>query len=111
VVENQKGIQSTLARYRNAFSDLDANAAREVWPTVNERSLSRAFDRLEEQDVSFDRCRIEVTKNDRAEATCSGTARYVPRVGSRTPRVDQREWRFSLVKVKDQWLIGAVDAR
>jgi hypothetical protein len=111
VENNQSGIQNTLARYRKAFSALNASAAREVWPTVNERSLSRAFDRLEQQDVSFDRCQIEVTNNDRAEATCNGTARYVPRVGSRTPRVDQREWRFNLVKVKDQWLIGAVDAR
>ena len=111
VENNQTGIQNTLARYRKAFSALNASAAREVWPTVNERSLSRAFDRLEQQDVSFDRCDIEVTNNDRAEATCNGTARYVPRVGSRTPRVDQREWRFNLVKVKDEWLIGAVDAR
>jgi hypothetical protein len=111
VDNNQTGIQNTLARYRKAFSALNATAAREVWPTVNERSLSRAFDRLEQQDVSFDRCQIQVTNNDRAEATCNGTASYVPRVGSRTPRVDQRQWRFNLVKVKDQWLIGAVDAR
>jgi hypothetical protein len=99
-----------LARYRNAFSSLDATAAREVWPTVDERSLSRAFERLEQQNVSFDACMIEVS-NDRAQATCKGTARYVPRVGSRTPRVDPRQWRFSLVKVKDDWFIGAVDAR
>ena len=107
---NTSSIQNTLARYRKAFSALNASAVREVWPTVNERTLSRAFDRLEQQDVSFDRCQIEVA-NDRAEATCNGTARYVPRVGSRTPRVDSREWRFNLVKVKDQWLIGALDAR
>jgi hypothetical protein len=107
---NTTSIQHTLTRYRQAFSSLDASAAREVWPTVNERSLSRAFERLEEQDVSFDRCQITV--NDaRAEARCNGTARYVPRVGGRTPRVDRREWRFSLVKVRDAWLIGAVDAR
>jgi hypothetical protein len=103
-------IQDTLARYRKAFSSLDASAAREVWPTVNERTLGRAFERLEQQDVSFEGCQIQVN-NDRAEATCDGTARYVPRVGSRTPRVDRRQWRFNLVKVRDEWLIGAVDAR
>lgn len=109
---NEKGIQSTLARYRQAFSALDANAARRVWPTVNERTLSRAFDRLEEQQISFEGCMIDVNNNnERAEARCNGTARYVPRVGSRTPRVDQREWRFSLVKTQDEWLIGAVEAR
>ena len=107
---NTSGIQNALARYRQAFSSLSASAAREVWPTVNERTLSRAFDRLEEQQVSFDGCQIQVN-NERAEALCNGSARYVPRVGSRTPRVERRQWRFSLVKVRDEWLIGAVDAR
>jgi hypothetical protein len=107
---NNAGIQNALARYRRAFSSLNASAAREVWPTVNERTLSRAFDRLEQQEVSFDGCQIQVNQA-RAEALCNGSARYVPRVGSRTERVERRQWRFSLVKVRDEWLIGAVDAR
>jgi hypothetical protein len=77
---------------------------------VNQKDLSRAFDRLEEQELAFDGCNIDVAAS-RAEATCKGTARYVPRVGARTARVDQRQWRFSLVKVRDEWLIGAVDVR
>jgi hypothetical protein len=77
---------------------------------VDERNLNRAFERLEQQDVSFDGCQIDV-HDARAVATCNGTARYVPRVGSRTPRVDRRQWRFNLVKVRDEWLIGAVEAR
>ena len=107
---NTTGIQSALTRYRLAFNTLSASAAREVWPTVNERSLSRAFDRLDEQQVSFDGCQIQVNQ-ERAEAVCNGSARYVPRVGSRTPRVERRQWRFSLVKTRGEWLIGAVDAR
>lgn len=81
-----------------------------MWPTVNEGTLNRAFERLEEQEISFNKCQIDVNEA-RAEATCQGTARYVPRVGSRTPRVDSRQWRFSLVKVREEWLIGAVDAK
>ena len=107
---NTTRIQNTLTRYRQAFSALSASAAREVWPTVNERTLSRAFDQLEEQQLSFDGCQIQVS-NERAEALCNGSARYVPRVGSRTPRVERREWHFNLVKQRDEWLIGAVDAR
>lgn len=110
VDRNTTGIENAISRYRRAFNSLDAHAAREVWPTVDQRTLTRAFERLEAQNVSFDRCQIEVN-NERAEARCSGTARYVPRVGSREPRVDRREWRFSLVKKSDEWLIGAVDAR
>jgi hypothetical protein len=104
------GIRNALSRYRRAFNSLDPIATREVWPTVNERTLSRAFERLEQQNVSFDGCQIQIN-DERAEARCNGTARYVPRVGSRTTRVDQREWRFSLVKQGNEWLIGTVDAR
>jgi hypothetical protein len=111
IESNTRGIENTLARYRRAFSTLDASAAVKVWPTVNERNLARAFERLQEQDVSFDGCKIDLNTDTRAEATCKGRARYVPRVGSREPRVDLRQWRFSLVKVRDEWLIGAVDAR
>jgi hypothetical protein len=110
VESNTSAIQNTLARYRKAFSALDAGAAHQVWPTVNERTLQRAFARLEQQDVSFEGCRIAADL-ERAEATCVGTASYVPRVGSRTLRIDRRQWRFSLVKVRNEWLIGAVDAQ
>ena len=111
IQSNTKGIETTLARYRKAFSALDAGAARAVWPTVNQGSLSRAFERLEQQEVSFEGCQIVDVNDARAEATCQGTASYVPRVGNRTPRVDRRSWRFSLVKVREEWLIGAVEPR
>jgi len=103
-------IQATLSRYRDAYTALDAGAAHQVWPTVNQRSLEKAFERLKQQQVSFDRCQIDVG-DARAQAVCNGTQRYVPRIGSSTPQVDQRQWTFNLVKVRDEWLIGAVDAR
>jgi hypothetical protein len=104
------GVQTALTQYRNAFSALDAAAVARVWPTVNQRNLSRAFDRLDEQEVAFDGCEISVNAA-RAEATCRGMTRYVPRVGSRAMREDRREWKFSLVKARDEWQIGAVEVR
>jgi hypothetical protein len=103
-------VQGALNRYRSAFNALDANAAMQVWPTVNEKTLTRAFERLQQQDVSFERCQIDV-KGARAEAACTGTALYVPRVGSRSAQVDRRHWKFSLHKVSDDWVIEGVDAR
>jgi len=105
-----RGIQTALGRYQSAFSALDAGAASQVWPTVNWKTLAKAFERLQEQQVSFEGCQIDI-KDVRAQATCRGTARYVPRVGSRTAQVDRRQWRFSLLKVRDEWLIQSVDAR
>jgi hypothetical protein len=101
VVAEADGVRGALARYRTAFSALDAEAAMRVWPTVNQRNLTRAFDRLREQEVSFEACQIDVMKA-RAEANCSGSIRYVPRVGGQTVQVDRRVWRFSLLKNGDE---------
>ncbi len=105
-----RAIEDVLGQYRQAFNRLDAGAASAVWPSVNERTLARAFDSLEGQDVSFDRCRIDVAVGQ-AEAACSGHARYVPKVGNRTPRAEAREWTFTLRKAESGWLIDRVDAR
>jgi len=96
--------------YRDAFNTLDARAAVTVWPTVNEKALARAFDSLEGQNVSFDDCRIE-TSDVLAEVACSGTARYVRKVGNRGSRAEARQWTFSLRKEHGGWLIQRVDSR
>ena len=104
-------IRDVLGRYRSAFNALDAKAAQQVWPSVDERTLDRAFGQLEEQNVSFDRCTIDV-KGVLAEASCSGTTRFVPRVGNRSPQVEPRRWSFSLRKAySGGWQIQEVRAR
>ena len=105
-----RAIENVLGRYRIAFNKLDAGAALAVWPTVNEKTLAKAFEGLESHDVSFKSCQIEIF-SVLAEAACSGSARYVPKVGSRTPKDEARRWRFSLRKSSDGWLIDSVDAR
>lgn len=100
-----------LGRYRSAFNTLDAKAAQQVWPSVNEQTLDRAFGQLEKQNVSFDTCTIYV-KGVVAEANCRGTTRFVPRVGSRAMQVEPRQWSFSLRKANSGgWLIQEVEAR
>jgi hypothetical protein len=104
-------IRDVLGRYRSAFNTLDSRAARQVWPSVDERTLDRAFGQLREQNVSFARCTIDV-KGVLAEASCSGTTRFVPRVGNHSPQVESRRWSFSLRKAYDGgWQIQEVQAR
>ena len=110
VKSEARAIENVLGRYRIAFNKLDAGAASAVWPTVNEKTLAKAFERLESHDVSFASCQIEIF-SVLAEAACSGSARYVPKVGSRTPKDEARRWRFSLRKASGGWLIDSVDAR
>ena len=99
-----------LGRYRNAYNRLDASSASAVWPSVDEKSLAKAFERIENQNVSFDNCDIQIG-GVAAQVNCRGTARYVPKVGSRTPRDEARRWKFNLRRTAGGWTIDKVEAR
>jgi hypothetical protein len=103
-------IESLLARYRAAFSAFDVYAVESFWPTVNAKALGNAFNQLEEQQFDFDECRIDV-KGPQANAVCAGTARFVPTIGSRKPRVESRRWTFHLVRVGGGWRMDRVESR
>ena len=103
-------MRSVLDRYRQGYSTLNADAVAAAWPSVNNRSLARAFDQLESQRFDFSNCRITVN-GTQAEATCTGTASFVPKVGNRTQRSESRQWTFSLVRVNDGWIIRRADSR
>jgi hypothetical protein len=103
-------VQRVLNRYRDAFNALDPAAAKAVWPSADTKGLGKAFDRLQEQQMVLDRCNISVI-GARAVASCEGTLRYVPSVGSRSARVQRGRWDFTLHEVGDDWTIETVKAR
>lgn len=103
-------VRAAIDRYRTAFSRLDAGSAKAVWPAVDERALSRAFNQMEEQQFVFDSCKIDVN-GARATASCRGRAQYVPKVGSRSLRTDMRQWAFTLRRTDQDWTIESVDSR
>jgi hypothetical protein len=104
-------IKIVLSRYQNAFNALDAGEAKAIWPGVDDKSLGRAFGQLESQHVVFDACQIEVD-GTRATSTCDGRASYVPKIGSKTARIDSRNWTFELVKTERRgWMIEGVRSR
>ena len=102
-------VQQTLQRYRSAYEGLDAQSAHAVWPAVNEVALARAFNGLESQTLTFEACDVRV-RGEAATATCQGTARYVPKVGSREPRTEPRVWNFTLRKSGNDWKIDSARA-
>ena len=109
-VADTGAVQDVLGRYRTAFSRLNASAAASVWPSVDAKALGKAFERLETQELEFDRCDVVVTGTS-AVATCGGRARYVPKVGNKSPHVESRQWRFDLRKANETWRIETVSAR
>jgi hypothetical protein len=106
----QSEIQRALGQYRNAYQRLDAQAARAVWPSVDVRALSRAFDSLESQQLEFDTCLFEIA-GEAATAQCRGSATYTPKVGNRAPKLEPRQWTFQLRKLDEGWKIQSAQAR
>ncbi len=102
-------VQQTLQRYRSAYEGLDAQSAHAVWPAVNQVALARAFNGLESQSLTFEACDVRV-RGEAATAICQGTARYVPKVGSREPRTEPRVWNFTLRKSGNDWKIDSARA-
>jgi hypothetical protein len=103
-------VRSVLDLYRQAYSSLDANAVAGVWPSVNIRSLTRAFGQLESQRFEFLDCQIDLS-GARAQATCTGRASFVPKIGGRVMRTENREWTFVLERLSDGWIISRADSR
>lgn len=110
VVDDDRLVRDTLQRYRTAYEDLDAHSAQAVWPAVNQAALARAFDGLESQTLIFDACSVQL-RGEAASAICRGSARYVPKVGSREPRIEPRVWNFTLRKNDGGWKIESARAQ
>jgi hypothetical protein len=105
----EPAVRNVLARFEAAYSSLSASAARQVWPSVDARSLSRAFEGLESQRVSLGNCRVTV-ESSTARAECSGSATWTPKVGGGR-RTEARRWEFDLARDNGAWLILQARAR
>jgi hypothetical protein len=97
-------VRGVLLDYARAFERLDVKAAKAIWPSVDDRALQRAFQRLDGQELHFASCGVSVTERD-ANARCRGEATFRPKVGPRVLRVTEREWTFSLARANDRWQI------
>ena len=56
-------VRAVLARYASAYERLDASAVKDIWPTVDERALARAFSDLDAQSIVFDACDLTIAGN------------------------------------------------
>jgi hypothetical protein len=107
--DEEQAVWRTLTRYAAAFEQMNVGATVAIWPSVDRRELSRAFAALKSQGVVFDACDVDVQRTT-ATARCSGTVRFVPRVGGSDARVAQQAWLFSMRKTGRDWTIDEVTA-
>jgi hypothetical protein len=98
-------IRKTLGRYARSYDRLDVKGAAEVWPTVDQSSLARAFSELRLQRVGFDRCDVAMLDASTANASCVGSVQYVRSAGNGAPQLERRKWDFRLAKQGADWRI------
>ncbi|MGH9374474.1 MAG: hypothetical protein ACRD15_23395 [Vicinamibacterales bacterium] len=101
-------VLDILGEYTKAYERLDVQAAKAVWPTLDDRALQHAFGQLDAQRLQFASCGVSIAGRD-AKARCTGEATYHPKVGSRVLRFREREWTFNLSRNARGWQI--VEAR
>jgi hypothetical protein len=109
VVDDSALVRAVLQKYQAAYERLDAGLVHAVWPGVNEAALARAFGGLESQALDFKTCYIQL-RGATADVLCTGSTRYVPKVGSREPRVEPLAWNFTLRKRASDWEIETARA-
>jgi hypothetical protein len=102
--KDEETVLRVLHDYTRAFERLDVQAAKAIWPSVDDRALQRAFEQLDGQQLRFASCGVSVSGQD-ANARCRGEATYRPKVGSRVLRLTEREWTFNLSRDNDTWQI------
>jgi hypothetical protein len=108
--EESVSLAQVLGRYEQAYDNLDASATAAIWPSVDVRALTRAFARLENQDLQLRNCVFAVSAND-AAARCAGVLHYARRVGDRTPKIERHVWTIEFVRAGATWQIVRVTAQ
>jgi hypothetical protein len=110
VVDDAARVRAVVQKYQAAYDRLDAGLVHEVWPGVNEAALARAFEGLQSQTLTFRACDVQL-RGAAATVLCSGSTRYVPKIGSREPHVEPLAWTFTLRKrANDDWRIESARA-
>ena len=109
VVNEAAAIRVALSRFAAGYSDLDPAAVSAVWPSVDRAGLSRAFSTLDAQQLTFDRCDIQVNGSV-GNATCVGTAMWMPKIGGQTREL-ARTWKFVLKNGAGTWQIVTAESR
>jgi hypothetical protein len=109
-VSETAAVRATLAKYATAYTDLDAAAVRAIWPSVDQAGLRRAFSALDAQQVTFDRCDVQIA-GAAGRATCAGTAMWRPKIGGGSAREQNRIWNFVLKNAGGSWQIVKAEVR
>jgi hypothetical protein len=103
--DEEEIVLAVLQEYSRAYERMDVRATKALYPSVDARSLQKAFEDLKAQQVRFASCGVAISSSGAgANARCTGDATYRPKIGS-PMHLPNREWTFSLEREGDGWQI------
>ena len=98
----EPAIRALLNAYSQAYADLDADAVRRLYPTVNYDLVRRGFGGMKSQRLQIQNARIVVTGST-ATVSCQIVTTAAPKAGPQ--RTDSRATVLRLEKRDGGWVI------
>jgi hypothetical protein len=106
---SESGIRRALTDFQAAYSALDVQGVKRVWPAVDVAALTRLFGALQFQELDLARCEIFMSASP-AQAVCHASARMIPKDKAQPPRFESRQWTFEMERgEREGWAVRSID--
>lgn len=103
-LDDERAVRDAVRAYTSAYSGLDVEAVKAVFPGVNDTALRRAFRSLRSQQVELRGAAVSVS-GDAALVSGTWVSSAIGQVGGSAPQRDERPVVFTLVKQNGAWVI------
>lgn len=102
--DDERAVRATVQAYTSAYTGLNADAVKALFPSVNDGALRRAFRSLRSQRVELRSMSVAIA-GDGASVSGTWVSSAVGQVGDSTPQRDERPVIFTLAKRNGSWVI------
>lgn len=102
--DEERAVRAAVQAYTSAYTGLNADAVKAVYPSVNDAALRRAFRSLRSQRVELRGMSVAIA-GDGASVSGTWVSSAVGQVGDSTPQRDERPVIFTLTKRNGSWVI------
>jgi len=107
ITDDEQAVRRAIRSYEQAYERVDAAAIARLWPTVDQRALSQAFDAVTSQGIGLEHCAIALN-GEQATAQCRGRHKYVGKSNNSVTIASEQQWLFKMRRAAGQWKIEDV---
>jgi hypothetical protein len=107
ITDDEEAVRRTIRSYELAYERVDAVAIAKLWPTVDRRALSQAFDAVTSQGIGLENCAIALN-GEQATAQCRGRHKFVGKANNSVTIASEQQWLFRMRRAGGEWKIEDV---